>query len=188
MSRDDAGEWLEGYRSYLRLLARVHLDERLCAKVDPSDVVQQTLLQAYRARGEFRGSTAGERAAWLRRILARQMAHLVRDFGRCKRDVSRERSLEMALDASSARLDAWLRAEQSSPSQQAQRHEQLGRLCRALEQLPDASREAVVLHYLRGCPFAEVARRMNRTPAAVAGLLKRALKQLRGQLHEREIP
>src|SRR5437588_9631258 len=118
---------LERFRAYLQLLARLHLDPRLRAKLAPSDVVQQTLLQAYQGLSDFRGGTDAELTAWLRRILARNLAHAVRDLGRGKRDVARERSLEAVVDASSARLAAWLAAEQSSPSEQAVRSEQLVR-------------------------------------------------------------
>jgi RNA polymerase sigma-70 factor (ECF subfamily) len=183
---DTGGPPLEHFRSWLHLLAKLHLDPHLRGKLDASDIVQQTLLQAHQARDQFRGQGDGERAAWLRQILARNLAHAVRDFGRDKRDVARERSLEAALDASSARLEAWLAAEQSSPSQQAQRNEQAVRLAEALEQLPEAQREAVVLHYFQGCPVADVARQLDRTPAAVAGLLHRGLKQLRECLREGE--
>jgi RNA polymerase sigma-70 factor, ECF subfamily len=177
---------LERYRAYLRLLARLHLDPRLQGKLDPSDVVQQTLLQAYRALDQFRGHSDGELAAWLRQILARNLAHAVRDLGRAKRDVGLERSLEAAVDASSLRLEAWLAAEQSSPSQRAERNEQLLRLAEALTTLPEAQREAVVLHYWQGQSLAEIGTRLGRTPAAVAGLLHRGLKQLRGLLQEAE--
>jgi RNA polymerase sigma-70 factor (ECF subfamily) len=175
---------LERYRAYLRLLARLHLDARLQGKLDPSDVVQQTLLQAYRALDQFRGHSDGELAAWLRQILARNLAHAVRDLGRAKRDVGLERSLEAAVDASSLRLEAWLAAEQSSPSQRAERNEQLLRLAEALTTLPEAQREAVVLHYWQGQSLAEIGTRLDRTPAAVAGLLHRGLKQLRGLLQD----
>src|SRR5437899_10455736 len=104
----------ERFRPYLRLLAGLQLDPRWQAKLDPSDIVQQTLLQAHEARDQFRGQSAGERAAWLRQILARVLANAVRDLGRAKRDAGRERSLEAALSQSSSRLDAWLAADQSS--------------------------------------------------------------------------
>jgi RNA polymerase sigma-70 factor (ECF subfamily) len=180
------GRDLERFRAYLRLLARLHLDPRLRGKLDPSDVVQQTLLQGYRALAGFRGKGDAELAAWLRQILARNLGHAVRDLGRARRDLGRERSLEAALDASSARLEAWLAAEQSSPSEQAARNEQLLRLAEALTELPEAQREAVVLHYWQGRSLAEIGQELGRTPAAVAGLLHRGLKQLRGQLQELE--
>src|SRR5438128_1621530 len=105
---DDQGQKLDRFRAYLHLLARVHLDPRLQSKLDASDLVQQTLLQAYQALGEFRGQSEPELAAWLRRILARNLAMATRDFARGKRDVAREHSLEQALADSSSRLQAWL--------------------------------------------------------------------------------
>lgn len=175
---------LEKYRSYLLLLARVRLGSGLAAKLDPSDVVQETLLQAHGARDQFRGQSEAELAGWLRQILARQLAHSVRDLHRGKRDVQRERSLHDLLEESAHRLDAWLAAEQSSPSQQAARAEQVARLADALQELPDPQREAVVLHYLQGQSVADVAHCLGRTPTAVGGLLFRALKQLRSVLRD----
>jgi RNA polymerase sigma-70 factor, ECF subfamily len=183
---DDPAVTLERFRAYLRLLARLHLDPRLQGKLDPSDVVQQTFLQAYQARDQFRGRSEAELAAWLRQILARNLAHALRDLGRQKRDRARERSLEAALEESSARLAVWLAAEQSSPSQQAERNEQTLRLAEALETLPQAQREALVLHHWQGWSLAQIGERLDRSPAAVAGLIKRGLKQLRLLLQERE--
>src|SRR5437764_14385854 len=94
------------FRSYLRLLARLHLDPRLRGKVDPSDLVQQTLLQAHRARDTFRGHSEAELAGWLRQILARNLAHAVRDPTRARRDVARQRSPEPAPDQCTPRLAA----------------------------------------------------------------------------------
>lgn len=176
---DIADRDLERYRAYLRLLARLHLDPRLRPKLDPSDVVQQTLLQAVQGFDGFRGKSPAELQAWLRRILARNLAMAVRDLARHKRDVGREQA---ALAASSSRLDGWLAAEQSSPSQQAGRHEEALRLAEALEQLPDAQREALVLQHWQGWSLAEIGQHLGRSPEAVAGLLKRGLKQLRGIL------
>jgi RNA polymerase sigma-70 factor (ECF subfamily) len=185
MNPETQGPALERFRNYLRLLARMELDRRLRAKLDPSDLVQQTFLRAHQALGQFRGSSEAELAAWLRQILASLLERAVRDFGRAKRDLGRERSLEASLDDSSARLEAWLAAEdQLSPSQQADRNEQLLRLADALATLPPEQREAVVLHYLEGQPVADIARRLGRSTAAVGGLLKRGLKKLRTYLNE----
>ena len=117
------GRLLEQFREYLRLLARLQLDPRLRGKLDPSDVVQQTLLEAYAKRHQFRGSTEGKWLAWLRQALAHNLADALRAFGQALRDVARERSLEAAVEASSRRLEVWLAANQSSPSQRTQRHE-----------------------------------------------------------------
>jgi RNA polymerase sigma-70 factor (ECF subfamily) len=181
-----APEDLERYRDYLRLPARFQLDPRLRARLDASDVVQQTFLQAHQALADFRGGTEAELAAWLRQILARNLAHAARDHGRGRRDVARERSLEADLAASSARLEGWLAAEQPSPSQQAERNEQLLRLARVLGGLPEAQREALVLHYWQGWTTVEIGRHLGRSAAAVAGLLKRGLKELRGRMLEAE--
>jgi RNA polymerase sigma-70 factor, ECF subfamily len=183
----NAGD-LESYRDYLRLLARIELDPRLRTRVDPSDVVQQTMLQAFQAREQFRGLVQEQRGAWLRQILARNLAMAVRDHGREKRDVTRERSLQQALDRSSARLEEWLRAEQSSPSVQAERNEQSLRLVHALASLPEAQRDALGLHFLQGLPLAEVGRCLGRSQASAVGLIQRGLKRLRTLLEEQVDP
>ena len=177
---------LERFRGYLYVLAGRHADRRLQGKVDASDVVQQTLLQALAARSQFRGGSDAELAAWLRKILARQLANAARDFGRQKRDAARERSLEAALDESASRLELVLAVGDSSPSQNAQRNEQFLQLAEALSQLPEAQREAIVLHHLEQQSLEQIGRQTDRTAAAVAGLIKRGLRTLREQLQETE--
>jgi RNA polymerase sigma-70 factor (ECF subfamily) len=177
---------VEKFRTYLLLLARMQLGSKLRPKLDASDVVQQTMLDAYRQLDQFRGSTEAEMAGWLRRMLACNLADAMRAFSRGKRDITRERSLEAALEVSSARMASWLMAEQSSPSQKAQRTEDLLRLAEALAELPEVQREAVVLHYWQSQTLAQVATKLGKTPAAVAGLLQRGLKTLRTMLTETE--
>ena len=177
---------VESFRAYLLLLARLQLGDRLKGKLDASDLVQQTLLDAHRQRHQFRGHSAAEMAAWLRRMLACNLADAQRALGREKRDVARERSLEAALEQSSGCLESWLAAEQSSPSARVVRGEELTRLADALESLPEAQREALVRHYWQGKTLAAVAAELERTPAAVAGLLQRGLKTLRTLLTEPE--
>ncbi len=174
------------YRVYLHLLARQHLDQRLRGKLDSSDIVQQALLQAHQSREQFRGDTEAERIAWLRQILGRCLANALRDFTREKRDIARERSIEEALNESSARVDEWLAAEHSTPSQGAEKHEETLRLAEALAKLPDAQREALLLHHWEDWSLAQIGEKLERSPTAVAGLIKRGLKQLRSLLQEGE--
>jgi RNA polymerase sigma-70 factor (ECF subfamily) len=182
-SRD---ETLERYRRYLGILARLQLDPRLHAKIDVSGVVQQTLLEAHQAQPRAALQGTGQMIAWLRRILANNLADELRKLGTAKRDLAREQSLEAALQASSSRLEMWLAADQSSPSQQVERQEQALLLAEALAELPEAQREALVLQHWHGWSLAEIARHLNRTHAAVAGLIKRGLQQLRSRLQKPE--
>jgi RNA polymerase sigma-70 factor (ECF subfamily) len=176
----EARRWpLEKYRDYLRLLAGAQLEPFLQGKLDPSDVVQQTLLKAHQNLGQFRGTTEKELAAWLRQILANNLAEALRKFGPGMRDVARERSLEVALEDSSARLEEWLASDRSSPGERAERQEQLLQLARALAELPEDQRVAVELHHLRGYPLTKVAAQMQRTKASVVGLLYRGIQKLR---------
>jgi RNA polymerase sigma-70 factor (ECF subfamily) len=174
------------FRPYLLLLARAGLDRRLQSKVDASDLVQQTLLEAHQALANFRGENVAEQAAWLRQILARNLCNAVRDLKRAKRDITRERSLQRALDDSSSRLEMWLAAKQSSPSQQAQRHERAIRVAEALGQLPESQREAVMLRHWHGRSLAEIAQELDCSTAAVTGLLQRGLRNLRKLLPDLE--
>jgi RNA polymerase sigma-70 factor (ECF subfamily) len=179
---EEVARQLERYRPALGLLARLHLDPRLRGKVDLSGVVQQTLLEAHQLLGRQGPGAAADPTGLLRRLLANNLTDEARRALALKRGASREQSLEAALQESSARLEAFLAAEQSSPSARAERHEELGRLAAALEGLPEAQRLAVELHYLQGWPLAGVARQLNRTRPAVAGLLHRGLEALRSRL------
>jgi RNA polymerase sigma-70 factor (ECF subfamily) len=183
---EQPGTALERFRDYLRLLARLHLDERLRGKLDPSDLVQQTLLRAYQGLAQFRGRSSGEMAAWLRQILANTLANAVRDMARAKRDVALERSLETSMADSSARLEAWLIADQSSPSQRAERNEQLLRLSQAVAGLPDDQREVLLLRHIQGWSLPDIAEHLGRTRPAVASLLRRGLKQLREHMQAQD--
>jgi RNA polymerase sigma-70 factor, ECF subfamily len=183
---ESTGEVLGRFREYLLLLARLQLGDRLRAKFDASDVVQQTLLEAHRKRDQFRGHTEAEMAAWLRQMLAYNLADAVRAMSRAKRDVAREQSFEAGLDASSARLAGWLAAEQTTPSERIEGQEQALRLAAALALLPEGQRTALVLRHCEGLSLAAISEQLGRSPAAVAGLLKRGLRELRMQLGKRD--
>lgn len=169
---------LEQYRAFLRLRARVDLDPRLQGKFDLSGVVQQTLLEAHRGLNLFRGQGDDALLAWLQQILSRNVLDEVRRLRRAKYDAA----LECSLDDLTSRSCAALALDQSSPSMCAARNEDLLRLSRALERLPADQQTAIVLHHLQGVPLAEVARHMDRTKPAVAGLLHRGMLRLRDLL------
>ncbi len=168
---------LEQYREYLRLLARLQLDPRLRLQLDPSDLIQQTLLKAHERIEQFRGQTDQELRSWLRAILARNLADAIRTFRRQKGD--RTHSLGAALEESSAKLELFLASDGSSPSQGALRAERLFELAEALAQLPEDQRTAVELRYLNGLAVPDVANQMGRSTVSVTGLLYRGMKALR---------
>ena len=175
------------FRDYLALLARMQLGPQVRVRIDPSDLVQQTLLDAHQKWDQFRGSNDAELAAWLRRILDCNVTDALRALGRLKRDVRREQALDARMDETCVRLDEWLAALQTSPSGKAIRNEETLRLASALAELPQAQRDAVELHHLHGCSLSEVAAHLDRSTAAVAGLLRRGLERLRELLTEPEV-
>jgi RNA polymerase sigma-70 factor (ECF subfamily) len=179
------GQLLELYRNYLHLLARLQIDRRLQGKVAPSDLVQETFLEAHRDFAQFRGNTERELMAWLRQILVTNFANLVRRYrGTRRRDLDLERDLAWELDRSSRALDGALLARENSPSQQAVRREQAVLLADALGRLPADYREAIILRHLEGLSFADAATRMGRSVESVKKLWARALGRLRTLLGE----
>jgi RNA polymerase sigma-70 factor (ECF subfamily) len=150
---------LESFRNHLLLLARVQLDDRLPAQLDPDDLVQQTLTRALEKPDRFHGYDDAQRAAWLRTLLSHTLIDAARKFARAG-GVARSR--EAAIEESSARLEAFLAADQTSPSRRVERQERLLRLADALAALPDDQRRAVELKHLQGLALVEVARRMGR--------------------------
>ena len=177
---------LEAYRNYLRLLARTGMDATLQGKADPSDLVQETLQKAHQHFDQFRGRTEGALIAWLRQILANNLADLARRYHVAgARQVGREQSLEEALLASSAALDRLLAGQGASPSESAERRELAVVLADALAELRGDQREVVVLRSLDERSWDEVARRMGRSVGAVRMLWARALKRLRPLIEKR---
>jgi RNA polymerase sigma-70 factor (ECF subfamily) len=173
------GRLLEAYRDYLRLLARLEVGHRLQAKIDASDLVQETFLQASRAFDEFRGQTERELLVWLRKILASRLSKTFRHYyGTQRRDLQIEREL----GRSSQALQAMLEMSQTSPSEGAIRSERAFALASAVERLPDDYRDVIALRHIQGLPFDQVSREMNRSLGSVEKLWARALGRLRREL------
>jgi RNA polymerase sigma-70 factor (ECF subfamily) len=177
---------LEAFRHYLRLLARTGLGPGLQGKADPSDLIQETLLKAHQHFNQFHGRTEAELAAWLRQILARNLADLARRYqGAEARDVRRERSIQDALDGSSHALGRILSGNRSTPSAAAQRRELSVVLADALAALSPDYREVIILRSIEEHDWDDVAARMGRSLGAVRMLWTRALKELRPLLEGR---
>jgi RNA polymerase sigma-70 factor (ECF subfamily) len=174
------GRLLEGYRNYLRLLARVEIGRRLQGKVDPSDVIQEAFLDAHRYFPTFRGTAEPQFALWLREILAGTLANTVRRyFGTKARDVRLEQGLAADLGQSSVALAGLPVDPRSSPSQQAAKVEQTLLVAEAIGRLPEDYQAVIVLRHLEGLTFPEVAERMGRSVDSVEKLWLRGLTQLR---------
>lgn len=185
------GSVLELYRHYLLLVARAQMSVNLRKVANPSDLVQETFLEACRDFGQFEGTTETQWRAWLRRILAHNLATLVETHVQArKRDVRRQVSLDQEfVMAGSSALGQRAAAVccLSSPSSQARQHEASAVLTDRLAQLPPAYQEVLRLRNFEGLTFDEVARRMGRTPGAVRVLWVRALDQLRLLMKEEDL-
>lgn len=173
----------EACRNYLGILARTQVESWLRAKVDASDLVQETLLEAHRGFGDFQGSTEAEWLAWLRRILSHNAADFVRRYRQTdKRQVGREVALRAA-GGSSATAGAPEPSDGGeTPSQELLRKERELRVADALGRLAPDHREVILLRNLQRLRFDEVAARMGRSRPAVQMLWTRAIRQLREML------
>jgi RNA polymerase sigma-70 factor (ECF subfamily) len=166
-------------RNYLAVVARAQLRSELRAKVDASDLVQLTLMEAYHDFATFRGTTEAEWLAWLRRILRHNAANLARHYAQTgKRQVRREVALRVPADDSGAPGAAEPSDHGETPSQQLIRRERELLVADALARLPEDHREVIVLRNLERLPFDEVARRMGRSRPAAQMLWMRALLKL----------
>jgi RNA polymerase sigma-70 factor, ECF subfamily len=180
--RAAGGELLALYQNYLRILARTQLDKFLRVRCDASDLVQETLLEAVRDFPRFAGTTEAELIAWLRQILARNLADQVKHHKAQARDWQRQESLEALLDRSCLAAQEALTRGISSPSVQASRREQAVLLADALSRLPPDCREVIVLRNLEALKFDEIAARMGRSSGAVRMLWARSLERLHREL------
>lgn len=172
-------------RSYLRLVASTQVEGWLQSKLDASDLVQQTLLEAHRDFDRFAGGTTAEWLGWLRKIMSHNAADLVRRYrGTAKRQARLEVPLAGPGDDSVERAGADPAAPGETPSQEFLLRDTELRVAGALEQLSDEHRQVVVLRNLQRLPFDEVAKQMGRTRPAAQMLWMRAIKKLQEALAE----
>lgn len=187
---DQLGRLLELYRNYLNMLADSQLDQKLRARVSPSDVVQETMLEAHRDFQQFRGRSQAEFAAWLRQILVNNLARMIeRHVLTRKRDVRRQVSIDQVKESveRSTVLANVLAGREETPSVHLERHERAVVLANLMQQLPDHYRQVLVLRNLQGLSFQEVALQLERTEPATKMLWMRAVKKLRGLFDANEV-
>ena len=174
-------------RSYLGLVARAEVESWLRVKVDASDLVQQTMLEAHRDFDQFRGGSEQEWLAWLRRILARNAADFVRRYGgAAKRDPRREVHLARSSETDFEQGAFEPASPEGTPSQQVRQKDDALRVAAAVAMLAPDYQEVILLRNLEHLPFDEVARRMHRSRPAAQMLWLRALRKLRELLAEDE--
>lgn len=175
----------EACRSYLSLVARSQVESWLRVKVDSSDLVQETMLEAYRDFARFDGSSEQQWLAWLRRILAHNAADFVRRYrGTAKRQTRREIPIRGPRDSTLAGRAVEPAAVGPTPSQEFFQLETELRLAAAMASLPPDYQEVIVLRNLQRLPFNEVADRMDRSRPAVQMLWMRAIRKLQEALQE----
>jgi RNA polymerase sigma-70 factor (ECF subfamily) len=167
---------LEICRNYVVILARSRIPGSLAAKADASDLVQQTLFEAFRGFGAFRGQTEGEWLAWLRRILGRNAIDLARKHAGSAKGQGLN-NLGAAGNGQSDRRFEPMDPHQS-PSAEVRMQERDLLLAEALTRLSPEHREVILLRNLEGLAFAEVAERMGRSRPAAQMLWMRALRSL----------
>jgi RNA polymerase sigma-70 factor (ECF subfamily) len=168
------------HRDFLRLVVQLRMDARLRARVDPSDVVQEAQLDAFRRLRDFLDRRPMPFRLWLRmttreRLLKVQRRHL--HTGR--RDAGRDVPLP---EQSSLLLAGRLLAGGSTPSQRLDRGETARRVREAVAALPEADREVLLMRNFEGLSNQEVAYLLGLDPATASKRHGRALLRLRQAL------
>ena len=179
-------ELFDRCRNYVSILARVHIESWLQGKVDPSDLVQQTLLEAYRGMDKFEGQSEGEWLAWLKQILKHNATDYIRHYkGTAKRRIQREVPMETPGHGSSLfRIDPSDPGD--TPSQMVLHQENEIQMAEAVSRLDEDYQEVILLRNVQRLSFNEVAERMNRSRPAVQMLWLRALRKLKDVLRDVE--
>jgi RNA polymerase sigma-70 factor (ECF subfamily) len=170
---------LQRFRPLLRALAESQLHNNLRKKFDPSDVVQQTLLNAVASESPCRGEGDAAKIGWLKAILQNVVNGIARSYHRDRRNVDLERGLGSASETSSP-FD--VAVDQTSPSARIQNEELQQQISRAIGVLTEEQRQAIVMRYWQDRPLSEIATALGKSPDAVAGLLYRGMKLIRREM------
>jgi RNA polymerase sigma-70 factor (subfamily 1) len=177
---------LEEFRVYLETLTYIQIDPRLRSEFSLSDIIQNTLLEAWRDLERIQTLDADGRKRWLRKMLVHNLIDRIEYHRAGIRDFRLKESLEAALDESSCRLQKWLAVEDTPPAKRLVQEEDGLRLLEALSKLEPRQREALILQKYHGRTLAQIAEHLGCTMGAVAGLHARGLERLRQLLPDME--
>jgi RNA polymerase sigma-70 factor (ECF subfamily) len=174
-------ELLVQYQKRLRQMIAVRMDRRLAARLDPSDVVQETMAEAIQQLSDYFQNRPLPFYPWLRQLACDRLAELHRRHIQArKRSITREERWAPDLpDESALELAGRLLARGSSPSARLRRQEICGRVQTALAQLAEHDREVLVLRHLEQLSTREIAAVLGITEGAVYTRHLRALERLR---------
>jgi RNA polymerase sigma-70 factor (ECF subfamily) len=177
------GSALNACRGYLLLVAQGEMAEDLRAKGGASDLVQETLMEAYRDFAGFQGESEAELLAWLRRLLLNNLADFTRQYrGTGKRRLDRE--VAPPANDSSAAAAGSPAAAGPTPSGAAAAGEQAAAVRLVLDRLPPDYRRVIELRYQEGRPFEEIGQELGLTANAARKLLLRAVERVQQELGE----
>ena len=178
------GPLLDLFRNYLKLIAQTQISPKLKIRVDPSDIVQETFLDAHRDFAGFKGETEAELIAWLRKILVRNICDQAKRHGAQRRDMRREQSLEAAINQSSIRLAQAFGDDMATPSKQAIRREQAVLVADAIAQLPEIQQKVITMRQIHRVPFDEIGAKLDKSSAAVRMIWLRSLESLKKKIDD----
>lgn len=171
-----ADKLLERYRSYYRVIAQRSLVGRIGRRLDPSDVIQATYIDALQKVDQFRGTTEGEFIGWVKAILKNNLHDAAREHSAQQRDLDREWYFD---NESETVAIQWIDdSDQTTPASRVIRGERAMALLEVMQKLTPDQRRVIELRHLQGLKIAEIAVEMERTPAAVIAVSGRAMKAL----------
>jgi RNA polymerase sigma-70 factor (ECF subfamily) len=176
---DEVNRALEQYRTYLETLTFIQIDPRLRRQIGWSDIIQDTLLEAWKEFDRIQQLDEAGRKGRLRRMLLNNLRDAIRKLLGPGRNVRLETPVEDLAMESSDRLDRQIEAEDSSPLDKLMEEEEALQLLEALSRLEQRKREALILQKYHGWKLAEIAEYLGCTTGVVAGLHARGLKELR---------
>jgi RNA polymerase sigma-70 factor (ECF subfamily) len=176
------------HRGRLRRMVALRLDQRLQGRVDPSDVIQESYIDAARRLPGYAANPPMPFFLWLRYLAAQRLAEQHRrHLGAKGRDAGREISLYHGAfpEATTAHLAAHLLGRLTTPSQAAIRVEQRLRLQEALNALETIDREILALRHFEQLSNGEAAEVLGLDKSAASKRYTRALVRLKNVLHGR---